>query len=88
MIRDADRYRMWYSYRGTAYRIGYAESPDGSRWERQTTWPGSTSSPGGFDSEMIEYACDFDYRGRRHMLYNGNGFGTTGIGHAVLEESA
>ena len=88
VIRDHDRYRMWYSFRGTSYRIGYAESRDGLAWERLDTLAGIDVSPGGFDSEMIEYACTFDYRGRRHMLYNGNGFGTTGIGHAVLEESA
>jgi hypothetical protein len=33
---------------------------------------------------MIEYACVFDHHGSRHMLYNGNGYGETGIGHAVL----
>ena len=29
----------------------------------------------------------FDYDGRRWMLYNGNGYGETGIGLAVLEET-
>jgi hypothetical protein len=32
---------------------------------------------------MVEYACVFDFAGSRHMLYNGNGFGATGIGRAV-----
>jgi hypothetical protein len=32
---------------------------------------------------MIEYACVFDVGATRHMLYNGNGYGATGIGHAV-----
>ena len=34
VIRDADRYRMWFSHRGPAYSIGYAESDDGLTWQR------------------------------------------------------
>ena len=34
---------------------------------------------------MVAYACVFDHRGSRYMLYNGNGYGETGIGWAVLE---
>ena len=34
VLRDGDRYRMWYSYRGERYRIGYAESADGIAWTR------------------------------------------------------
>ena len=33
-LRDGNRYRMWYSYRGPRYRIGYAESADGIVWTR------------------------------------------------------
>ena len=33
---------------------------------------------------MQAYPLVFDdTTGRRHMLYNGNGYGATGIGHAV-----
>jgi hypothetical protein len=85
VLRDGDRYRMWYSHRGTAYRIGYAESPDGLGWTRLDDQAGIGVSPGSWDSEMVEYGCVFDYRGQRHMLYNGNGFGASGIGHAVLD---
>jgi hypothetical protein len=34
---------------------------------------------------MIEYACVFDHSGDRYMIYNGNGFGKTGLGYARLE---
>jgi hypothetical protein len=85
VIRDADRYRMWYSHRGSSYRIGYAESADGLEWTRRDDAVGIDVTPGGFDSEMLEYACVFDYQGARHMLYNGDGFGATGIGHAILD---
>jgi hypothetical protein len=83
VIKDGDRYRMWYSRRGSSYRIGYAESHDGLTWERRDDEAGIDVSPEGWDSEMVEYACVFDFAGSRHMLYNGNGFGATGIGRAV-----
>jgi hypothetical protein len=35
---------------------------------------------------MIEYAAIYDHAGVRHLLYNGNGFGTSGIGHATCGE--
>jgi hypothetical protein len=38
----------------------------------------------GWDSEMIEYPFVFDHNGDRYMLYNGNGYGKTGFGLAVL----
>lgn len=84
VVRDADRYRMWYSYRGASYRIGYAESPDGLTWTRRDDEAGIDVSPNGWDAEMIEYPCVFDHAGRRFMLYNGNGYGITGIGLAEL----
>jgi hypothetical protein len=85
VIKDTDRYRMWYCSRGTAYRLGYAESPDGLVWERKDDEAIVTPSPDGWDSEMQAYPFVFDHGGERHMLYNGNGFGATGIGHAVLD---
>jgi hypothetical protein len=86
VVRDDDCYRMWFAYRGEAYRIGYAESPDGVRWTRHDDGVGITVSESGWDSQMLEYPCVFDYRGERHMLYNGDGFGRTGIGHAVQRD--
>ncbi len=83
VVRDGTLYRMWYSHRGAAYRIGYAESRDGISWERRDGLAGIDVSERGWDSEMIEYAVVFDHDDRRHMLYNGNGFGATGIGHAL-----
>ena len=74
---------MWYSYRGSSYRIGYAESEDGVSWERKDHLAGISTSEDGWDSEMVAYAFVFDHRGQRYMLYNGNGYGQTGIGLAV-----
>jgi predicted GH43/DUF377 family glycosyl hydrolase len=84
VIKEAGLYKMWYSYRGTTYRIGYAESADGLHWERKDAEAGIDVSESGWDSEMIEYPFVFDHDGQRYMLYNGNGYGKTGIGLAVL----
>jgi len=83
VIRDADRYRMWYSYRDEAYRIGYAESHDGLTWERLDDRAGIDVSVTGWDSDMIEYPAVIRAAGREWMFYNGNGYGRTGIGCAV-----
>lgn len=85
VIKDGDTWRMWFSYRGTAYRIGYAESHDGKQWERLDHLVGIDVSATGWDSEMIEYPFVFDHKGSRYMLYNGNGYGKSGFGLAVLE---
>ena len=85
VIQDADLWRMWYSYRGPTYRIGYAESYDGLKWTRLDDLAGIEPSSTGWDSEMIEYPFVFDHKGQRYMLYNGNGYGKTGFGLAILE---
>jgi predicted GH43/DUF377 family glycosyl hydrolase len=86
VLRDEDRYRMWYSHRGSHYRIGYAESADGLAWTRLDDHAGIVLSSEGWDSEAICYACVFDQADARYMLYNGNGYGRTGFGIAILEK--
>jgi hypothetical protein len=92
VIREEGRYKMWYSYRGIrdyrtnrahTYRIGYAESADGIRWERMDEEAGIDVSDTGWDSEMITYAHVYHHGGRKHMVYNGNGFGKSGFGYAA-----
>ncbi|GAB4199139.1 MAG: hypothetical protein Fur0023_01200 [Bacteroidia bacterium] len=90
VIKDRDIYKMWYSYRGRneikTYRIGYAESTDGFNWTRKDDEVGIDVSKEGWDSEMICYPFVFDFNGNRYMLYNGNGYGKTGFGIAILEQ--
>jgi hypothetical protein len=92
---DKCGYRMFYSYRSAtgyrsdpkqSYRIGYAESIDGRNWVRKDDIVGIDRSEGGWDSEMMCYCFIYDHKGMKYMLYNGNGFGKTGFGYAVLEE--
>lgn len=89
VMHDEDIYRMWYSSRGTidvpVYRIGYAESSDGISWQRKDAEVGISVADSGWDSEMICYPYVFDHGGQRYMLYNGNGYGESGFGLAVLE---
>ena len=85
---------MLYSYRGlegyrsersTSYRIGYADSPDGLHWTRRDDLVGIERSHRGWDSEMLEY-CYYSEAGQApYLFYNGNGFGSSGFGYAVLE---
>jgi predicted GH43/DUF377 family glycosyl hydrolase len=86
VLKEAGIYKMWYSYRGESYRIGYAESEDGINWTRKDNEVGMDVSASGWDSEMIEYPYVFEDKDQRYMLYNGNGYGKTGIGLAVLEK--
>ncbi len=84
VIKDGDVYRMWYCYRGNSYRIGYAESNDGKTWSRKDEYVGIDVSPDGWDSESISYPFVFDHKGQRFMLYNGNQYGKSGFGLAIL----
>jgi hypothetical protein len=85
VVKDGSLYRMWYCSRGAAYRIGYAESSDGLDWQRKDDEIDIAPSADGWDREMQAYPFVFDHGADRHMLYNGNGFGATGIGHLVLD---
>lgn len=88
VVQDEGVYRMWFCARGDVdretYRICYAESADGIRWDRADEKVGIDVSPTGWDSEMIEYPSVFDHKGERYMLYCGNEYGKHGFGAAIL----
>jgi hypothetical protein len=84
VVGDHDCYRMWFAVRGDRYRIAYAHSTDGTSWTRQHDL-GLTAAGDDWESQMVEYPCVFDWRGQRYMLYNGNDYGRTGVGVAVLQ---
>jgi hypothetical protein len=85
VVRDEDCYRMWFSARGDSYRLGYAESADGVNWDRDDARAGLPLAEEGWDSEMVAYPTVFDAGGVRYLLYNGNGYGATGIGYATMD---
>ena len=89
-------YRMLYSYRsirnyrtdpGQSYRLGFAESSDGIQWLRRDNEVGIDRSATGWDSEMLEYSHVFVSKRGTYLFYNGNGFGQSGFGYAVLGEA-
>jgi hypothetical protein len=93
---EGNIYKMFYSYRSTdsyrtdpelSYRIGYAESLDGIHWIRKDNEVGISRSEEGWDSEMMEYCYIFRHEGKTMMFYNGNGFGRSGFGYAILDET-
>ena len=86
-------YKMIYSYRSAtdyrtdrkqSYRLGYAESSDGINWERRDDEVGIDRSDAGWDSEMMAYSYVYHCDDRTYMFYNGNGFGKSGFGYALL----
>lgn len=85
VIRNGSQWQMWYSYRGPSYRVGYAESTDGVHWTRNDATAGIAPAAEGWDAESVEYPWVFDHDGERYMLYNGNRYGLTGFGLAILE---
>lgn len=95
VIKEDGRYRMWFCFRGsvdyrtdpaTSYRLGYAESEDGRNWRRMDDSVGIERAQEGWDSVMMEYPFVYEHKGKKIMLYNGNGFGETGFGYAVMVE--
>lgn len=81
--KESGIFKMWYSYRGEAYRIGYAESDTGTLFERKDELVGIDVSDSGWDSETIEYPNIIDHKGKSYLLYNGNSYGLTGFGIAI-----
>lgn len=89
VVRDQDRYRMWFAARGDEYRLAYAESQDGLSWTRNDALAGVGMDPSseGWDAEMVAYPSILDHDGHRYLLYNGNGYGRTGVGYAVAGDT-
>ncbi len=96
VIKDGEIYKMWYGYRmaenyrtdlNQSYRIGYAESEDALIWQRKDNKAGINISEEGWDSGMISYPNVIVYQNKKYMFYNGNGFGKTGFGYAIMENN-
>ena len=89
VIKENGLYKMWFgkrkksgyrSNKSNTYRIGYAESIDGTNWERKDVLAGIELSEKGWDSEMISYPNVVLANDIMFMFYNGNGFGKSGFG--------
>ncbi len=85
-------YKMLYSYRNAegyrgdaskSYRIGYAESTDGIDWSRKDNLIDLKSNVAEWESMMQEYCTTYIHKDKRYLVYNGNGFGSSGFGYAI-----
>jgi hypothetical protein len=94
VIEIDGRHHMFFCYRqsfdfrtnaGRGYRIGHAYSDDLIDWTRDDENPLLEGSAGEWDSDMQCYPHVFECDGRVLLLYNGNEFGRSGFGLAVLE---
>tara|TARA_B100000900_G_scaffold245177_1_gene208465 strand:- start:273 stop:1199 length:927 start_codon:yes stop_codon:yes gene_type:complete len=90
VLKEQNIYKMWFSSRASinssSYKIRYAESLDGKNWERKDQEVNLEESENGWDSEMNCYPFLFHHKNDLYMLYNGNGYGETGFGLALLEK--
>lgn len=84
VVRDEAGWSMWFACRYPIYRLGYAHSADGKRWERADERIVLLGEDEPWEVGEKTYPCVFDLGGRRYMLYNGAGYGRTGFGLAVL----
>lgn len=94
LVRDG-KYHMFYSRRDIvdfrtdkdkSYKMGYAESIDGIKWQRMDNIPSLEVSedPNDWDSQMIAYPYIIEVKGKLIAFYNGNAFGKTGFGAAEM----
>jgi hypothetical protein len=95
VFKENGLYHMIYSYRNSinyridstkSYRLGYAISGDGLDWQRKDEEINLKEPSDSWESIMQEYSSTYVYNNRRYMLYNGNGFGETGFGYAMLKD--
>lgn len=89
VIKIDNNFYMWFAHRESVnvktYRMGFAFSTDGYTWQRNDDISGIDISNEGWDSQMICYPSVFKHKNNIYMLYNGNNYGETGFGLAVME---
>ncbi len=93
VIEIGGRWHMVFCYRKSfdfrknpsrGYRIGHAWSDDLQNWTRDDGMMPLDATPGEWDGDMQCYPHLFACQGRICLLYNGNEFGRSGFGLAVL----
>ena len=92
VVAKGPNHSMYYCYRSSndyrggrgSYFIGaaYTDTFDDQEYSR-SDWEFPLGEKGEWDSEMTCYPYVFGLKGKLVMLYNGNGFGQTGIGVAA-----
>lgn len=69
------------------YHMACAWPTNLDRWQRYDEWLSTIphGAPGAFDSEVVYFPSIVLAGGRICLFYCGNGFGSEGMGYAVLE---
>ncbi len=89
------KYHMFFCFRDAVgfrddskkgYRLGHAESNDLIDWNRDDSFLEDFRSGYSWDAEMQCYPHAAILGDRLYLFYNGNQFGRTGFGAAILEE--
>lgn len=92
VIEKDGQFLMWYAVRGEqdyrtnpahSYRIKCAISKDLINWEKTEKMGLDIDPNSQWDNLMVEYPHVVSYQNTLQLFYNGNGFGNTGIGHAI-----
>jgi len=86
ILRAGSGYHLFYTRRrkDMQYQSGHAYSLDGLTWQRQDDLSGLEHASEGWDSEMVYFPNVVRAGVRHYLFYNGNNFGETGFGYAVL----
>ena len=88
------KFYLWYAIRNAtdyrenianSYRIKCAESSDLIHWIRTKELGLDIDPKSNWENTMVEYPHVFEFENQIYMLYNGNGFGETGFGYAILK---
>lgn len=89
------KFYLWYAVRNAtdyrentsnSYRIKCAESSDLIHWNRINALGLDIDPTSEWENSMVEYPHVFKFDNHIYMLYNGNGFGETGFGYAILKK--
>lgn len=88
ILKYKNKYLLWYSYKSfnKEYKIGFADSKNGYDWKRQDEKINfSPKKNYKWENEMQTYPHVFKHKNELYMLYNGNGYGKTGVALAKLK---
>jgi hypothetical protein len=87
VVRDGALWRLWFARRRDHYSIGSLESDDGIAWRRGPAALDLGPSDAPWENQAVTYPAVIRHRDRLWLFYNGNGYGESGFGVAVLDDT-